>query len=243
MNGIKLFCLPYAGGSATVYSRWDKLLDTSIKLCPFELAGRASRYKESYYSCIKEAVADIVREIADECHDSEYALWGHSMGSILAYESICLLQEKYLKPPVHVFFSGRYPPGIKREERKPHILSEGELEKETLKYGGTPDKLIRAKGLLKLAQQTLRADCKLLDTYEPCVLKKKFDFDVSVLAGKDDILAEPADMKKWKSYCGKQCYFYYFEGGHYYLHTHAEEITRIINNTLLNTGQEGTHGG
>lgn len=243
MSGIKLFCLPYAGGSSAIYSKWSKLLDGAIKLYPFELAGRAGRYREPYYNTIKEAVADIVKMLEEECRGSEYAVWGHSLGSILAYETICMLQEKNLRLPVHVFFSGRYPPSIRKENRNLHTLPEPEFEKEALKLGGIPDNLIRMRGLLKSAMQTLRADYKLLETYEPNSLKRKFDFNISVFAGKDDDLAQPADMNKWKNYCGSQCNFYYFEGGHFYLHKHAWEITRIINDTLVNIVEEEAYGG
>ncbi len=243
MNAIKLFCFPYAGGSAAIYSRWSKLLDGAIKLFPFELAGRAGRNREPYYNTVNEAAADIVKMLEEECRDSEYAFWGHSLGSILAYETICVLQEKNLRLPVHVFFSGKYPPCIRKEGRNLHTLPEPEFEKRALKLGGIPDNLLRMKGLLKSAMQTLRADYKLLETYEPNSLKRKFDFDISVFAGKDDELAQPADMDKWRNYCGGQCSFYYFEGGHFYLHEHVVEITRIINGTLVNAGQEEAYGG
>lgn len=240
MNGIKLICLPYAGGSAAIYTRWNNLLDSSIKLYPFELAGRGAKHNIPYYDSFQEAVDDIAFLIEDQCTQSEYAVWGHSMGSILAYELICSLQEKGIKLPVHVFFSGRYPPSVKKEDRMLHILPEDEFEREALKLGGIPEKLTRIKGLLRASLQTLRADYKLLETYSPSELKHKFDFNISVLAGNDDELASPVDMEKWKAYCGKECAFYYFDGGHFYLNKHAENITRIINETLCK--KEGAYG-
>ena len=235
MGEIKLFCLPYAGGSASIYSRWSRLLDRSIKLCPYELPGRANRHKEPYYSSLQKAVDELVQIIETECSDCQYAVWGHSMGSIMAYELICSLQEKGVKLPVHVFFSGRYPPSIKKEERNLHLLSEGEFEKEAVKLGGIPDNLFKIKPLLKTALQTLRADYKLLETYKPGELKSKFNFDISVFAGNEDELAQTEDMSCWKNYCAGQCNFYYFEGGHFYLHKFAEDITQIISDTLVRT--------
>jgi len=233
MRNINLFCLPYAGGSAAVYSKWSKLLNSAIRLHPFEMAGRAGRHREPFYSSMQEAVEDVIALIWKECGDSgDYAVWGHSMGSILAYELVCQLQKRNLKQPVHVFFSGRYPPSIAKEERNLHMLPEPEFEEEAVKLGGLPQNLFRIKGLLKLALDTLRADYRILETYKPGALEARFDFDISVLAGKADELAEPEDMRKWMNYCGRQCKFYYFDGGHFYLHNHAEEITRIINNTL-----------
>ncbi len=245
MDEIKLFCLPYAGGSASIYLRWSKLLDRSIKLCPYELPGRANRHKEPYYSSLQQAVSELVHIIETECADSEYAVWGHSMGSIMAYELICSLQQNRIKLPVHVFFSGRYPPSVEKEERNLHLLSEDDFEKEAVKLGGIPDKLLKLKPLLKTALQTLRADYKLLETYKPGRLRRKFNFNISVFAGNKDELAQPEDMNCWKNYCAGQCNFYYFEGGHFYLHKFAEEITQIISDTLvrIKTEQEVVYGG
>ncbi len=243
MTKINLICLPYAGGSAAIYSKWSKLLNNYIRFHPFEMAGRAGRHKEPFYDSLQEAVEDVIALIQRECVDSDYAVWGHSMGSIMAYELICQLQKRKLKQPVHVFFSGRYPPSVIKEERNLHMLSEPEFEEEAVKLGGLPKNLFRLKGLLKLALDTLRADYRILETYAPGTLEARFDFNISVLAGKEDELAEPEDMRKWMNYCGRQCKFYYFEGGHFYLHNHAEEITRIINNTLALAKKEVANGG
>ena len=43
MEKINLFCLPYAGSSASVFFKWKKYLDEDIMLYPIELAGRGKR--------------------------------------------------------------------------------------------------------------------------------------------------------------------------------------------------------
>ncbi len=242
MECIKLYCLPYAGGSATIYSKWRKYLDSSIELCPVELAGRSGRFKEPYYSSMTEAVEDIANLIGNGLDGSEYALFGHSMGSMIAYELISRFQAKNLKLPAHVFFSGRYPPTIKKEKKDMHLLPEAEFEQEVIKFGGIPEKLFRFGGLMKIALETLRADYRVIEAYHCDHPKERFEFDFSVMAGRDDPLAEPSDMKEWEIYAAGQCTFYYFDGGHFYLHDHTEEITQIINNTLIHSRTCSTKG-
>lgn len=60
---IKLFCLPYGGGSAYSYLKWKSNLADLIELCPVELAGRGKRFHEPYYSNIDEAVDDVYKQI------------------------------------------------------------------------------------------------------------------------------------------------------------------------------------
>ncbi len=234
MEGIKLFCLPYAGGSATVYSKWRKYLDKDIKLCPIEMPGRSDRSTEPYYNSVEEAIDDITNIIMNELEEeSEYAIFGHSMGSIMAYELVCRFKEKNLKPPMHVFFSGRYPPNIKKERTYKHLLPDAEFEQEARRFGGMPENLFRFEGLLKTAMKTLRADYKVIETYESEPAIHKLNFNISALAGTEDVLATPVEMAEWANYTDKQCAFYYFDGGHFYLHNHMEKITQIINNTLV----------
>lgn len=58
---MKLFCLPYAGGSAqSIYSSWRDKLEPFVSLNIIELRGRGGRYSEGGYKDINEAVDDII---------------------------------------------------------------------------------------------------------------------------------------------------------------------------------------
>ncbi|MHB8062509.1 MAG: thioesterase II family protein [Ruminiclostridium sp.] len=233
MKGIKLFCLPYAGGSAMVYKKWEKYLDKSIKLCLLELAGRGSRNKEPYYNSMQEAVEDIFSLLELNLDEGEYAIFGHSMGSILAYQLAAKIKERNLKQPIHIFFSGRYPPSIWKGERNTYLLPEPEFIQKATRWGGIPEKLFKYEVLLKAAMETLRADYKVLETggYDPMI--KKLKCDISILFGEKDLISTPLDMTAWKKYAGKQCSFHVFNGGHFYLHNNVENVVQVINNALI----------
>jgi medium-chain acyl-[acyl-carrier-protein] hydrolase len=233
VNMIKLFCLPYAGGSSLIYKKWEKYLDNSIKLNMIELAGRGSRSKEPYYNSIQKAVEDIFSIVKENTDDSQYAIFGHSMGSILAYKLAAKIKDIKMKQPLHLFLSGRYPPSIKKEERNIYLLPEEEFIREVKSRGGLPEKLFRYEALLQKTIETLRADFKILETggYQPII--KKLDYSISVLSGDDDSLSEESDMRIWREYTKKECSFYVFEGGHFYIHNHAEGVVSIINKTLI----------
>ena len=47
---LRLFCFPYAGGSAMMYRTWSDFLPTNIEVCPIELPGRGSRMREKAYT-------------------------------------------------------------------------------------------------------------------------------------------------------------------------------------------------
>ena len=117
MKSIKLFCIPYSGGSADIYYKWKKELDSSIELCPIEIAGRGRRMNEPFYETVAEAAEDISSRILTQIDDdTQYAIFGHSMGALLAYETYFSLMEKCSKEPEHIFFSGRKAPQDENEK-------------------------------------------------------------------------------------------------------------------------------
>ncbi|MFJ8100466.1 MULTISPECIES: thioesterase domain-containing protein [unclassified Lysinibacillus] len=43
MKDIKLFCLPYAGGSAVMYNSLEKYINEVIEIIPLEYSGHGER--------------------------------------------------------------------------------------------------------------------------------------------------------------------------------------------------------
>ncbi|WP_268906141.1 thioesterase II family protein [Clostridium hydrogenum] len=99
-----LFCLPYAGGSEAIYYKWKDYLSPSIQLIPIELKGRGKRYNETFYETLDEAINDIFKWIKERIMNDDYAIYGHSMGSILAYELYYKVISEKLRKPKHIFF-------------------------------------------------------------------------------------------------------------------------------------------
>lgn len=40
---LRLFCLPYAGGSALMFRTWPNALPADVEVCPVQLPGRSTR--------------------------------------------------------------------------------------------------------------------------------------------------------------------------------------------------------
>lgn len=233
MNKIRLFCFPYAGGAAMVFSKWKKYLNDSIELHPLELNGRGRKFSLPYYNSIGAAVADIYDEIKEHLDDEPYAFFGHSMGSTLAYELALKIMKTEHPQPKHAFFSGRYPPHIQREDRMMHLLSEEEFVEEVLKLGGTPRELFADQELLNIYMKILRADYRMLETYSPSVRGDRFHYDITALNGNKDSMASVSEVSEWKHYTDSTFKLYEFQGGHFYINDNMESVLKIINDTLM----------
>ncbi|MEY8742625.1 thioesterase II family protein [Bacillales bacterium AN1005] len=92
MKKINLFCIPFAGGSAVVYSKWKKNTDSFIQIHEVELPGRGRRMNEPLIDNMEAMVEDIFYSIKNNLTEP-YALFGHSMGGLLTYELCHKIQQ------------------------------------------------------------------------------------------------------------------------------------------------------
>ena len=47
---LRLFCIPYAGGSVGIYQHWTKLPLTGVEICLVKLAGHGARLAEASFT-------------------------------------------------------------------------------------------------------------------------------------------------------------------------------------------------
>lgn len=105
MNKCKLFCLPYAGGSSLIFSDWKLTLNPHVEIIPIEFRGRGKRYHENFYDNILEAAFDMIKEMHMHIKDdTPYFFFGQSLGGLIIYEVLTILQNQGSNFPFHVFF-------------------------------------------------------------------------------------------------------------------------------------------
>jgi len=232
MQKTRLYCFPYAGGSAMIYHRWKKFLHAGIDLFPVELAGRGRRIHEGPYHTIHDAIEDVWERIKDTIGSSPYALFGHSMGTIIAYELAQKMRKEGRPAPLHIFFSGRSAPHLQKEdEEKYYSMNDDDFRQNILKLGGTPPEIFEYPALTDFFVPLLRNDFKITEAYSCEGEIYPLDCDVTVFSGRgDDVSA--AQCEGWREHTNRQCHIHYFDGGHFFLHEHGRQMVQIINETL-----------
>ncbi|MGE5557190.1 MAG: thioesterase II family protein [Bacillota bacterium] len=232
MKNIRLFCLPYAGGSASVYLKWKKDLEPDIELIPMELAGRGKRFTTPLYTGLPETIQDLYLGFKNDLDSRPYAFMGHSMGSLLAYELARKIKALNHQGPVHAFLSGRYPPHITKTGKTLHALPPEQFKKEIMEIGGTPQEVMGHKELWDVFYPILRADYQILETYEFRPEDRQIDCDLTIFHGAGDKDVTREEVLQWRQYTTKSCRFRELEGGHFFLFeqgkTVVEEIRRIL---------------
>lgn len=229
---VSLFCLPHAGGSATVYNSWKERLHPVIELIPVEMAGRGKRFSSLPYQDFDEVIEDLFSYIEPKLSNHKYCFFGHSMGCLLTFELIYKLKQHGYDEPLHLFFSGSNPPHVKKSQCL-YDLPTNELITKIKKYGGTPKEIIENRELLDMYLPILKADFNVLDSYQYSPKKQRLMSEVSVLYGDKDNEILKTELLKWKNYTKGKCNFYDFEGNHFYLNKQRLDVINLINNRIL----------
>lgn len=231
MKKVKLFCIPYAGGSASVYYKMKQYLKSDIELCPVELAGRGKRMKEPCYESLDEAAEDICSIIGDEIDGSPYALFGHSMGGILAYEAQNRLIRAGKEPPIHLFLSAVRPPHLMERQKVLHTLPDEQFKNEILKLGGTDRRVFEIDELSEFFIRLLKSDLKIIETYRSDKEYEIAKTDITALTGIDDDITYE-EMTEWKQYTSGEFDIFQFSGNHFFINSCTKAVSDVINHAI-----------
>ena len=213
-----------------VYYSWRPYLSADIELVPVELAGRGRRINEQLYKDVDELIEDVFQIIKYEINCSSYAFFGHSLGSMIAYELAQKISYCNINQPSHLFFSGRGAPHI--EKGKKYCLMDDNLfKKEVLGLGGTPPEFFDHPELLEVFLPLLKNDFELSESKIVHKGTRPLDVNISAFFGEEEDLTKE-QCGEWKKYTKQSCSLHYFEGGHFFIHKEIEGITRVINYKL-----------
>src|SRR3954468_21874037 len=82
---FRLFCFPYAGGSAAMFREWAGELALNVEVCAIRLPGRERRYSEPALRRTEQVVESMLPILQHDL-DLPFVMFGYSMGALLAYE-------------------------------------------------------------------------------------------------------------------------------------------------------------
>jgi len=229
----KLFCIPYAGGSAIIFRQWYKYLDRHIELIPLELQGRGERIAEPLCGDVDGLVADIFERVLPHIQEiGSYSIFGHSMGAMLTYELARKLRQEGLPSPAHLIFSGRGAPDLKpKREKRYDAMDDEEFERELMLLGGTPPEIFENPEMRTLFLPILRNDFNLAGTDFSDRPIEAFHCDISVLIGQEEKLTDE-HILAWKKHTTGICSIHFFNGGHFFIKSQEVKVVKMINKIL-----------
>lgn len=222
---VKLCCLPYAGGSATMYYRLSARLLPVADIFPLELPGRGMRFDERPLSSIQEMAADAARQIIASVR-GEYALLGYSMGGWVAYEALRVLVAEN-RPPRQVLLCASDPPTVKEESANISELPDDAFIQALIKMGGMPANTSAEDiEIIKTFLPYMRCDFRAINEYQPNI--ETFDVPAALIYSEAEIEMEDG----WNDRFSRAPTRILMPGGHFFIHSHMERFTEALREVL-----------
>ena len=227
---LRLFCFPYAGGEAQVYRRWTEVLPPEVEVCPVQLPGRGSRLYETPFVRVKPLL-DVLASALLPYLDRPFALFGHSMGAILAFELARRLKAEHDLEPQHLFVSGRPAPGVPDPNPPTYSLPEPEFLDELRRLNGTPPEVLEHPELMQLLIPLIRADFELVQTYsyEP---GPALDCPISAFGGLQDAEIPQENMEAWHQHTRSYFLRRMLPGDHFFFKTAQPLFLQLLSSDL-----------
>lgn len=208
------------------------LLPEAIQLQAILLPGREARFREPAHSRMTSLIAALADALPPAL-TGRFALFGHSMGALIAFELTRELRRRGLPLPETLIVSGRRAPDLVIDERPLHLLpDEAFIAEIQARYGGIPQMILDEPELMALFLPTLKADFSVFETHRfvpepplPCAL--------AFYGGDADPQSAPAASGGWSDLVAGPSWRRLFPGGHFYLNEQRGALAGALADDLL----------
>ncbi|MBS2547158.1 thioesterase [Catenulispora sp. NL8] len=160
-----LFCLPPSGGGASGFRPWSTLAPDWLAVVPVRLPAREARLDEPALESVPAVVEAVLPHLEQHAPD-RFALFGHSMGAIIAFELARELSARG-RPPVRLYVSGAVAPRF-WSQLEPG-LSDRPIEEildVLISRCGVPAETREHAQLIALMEPAVRGDLKIVESYD-----------------------------------------------------------------------------
>ncbi|MDI1352434.1 MAG: thioesterase domain-containing protein, partial [bacterium] len=236
---VRLFCFPYGGGGASIYRGWQQSFPDSIEVCPIQLPGRENRMEEKPLDNINTLVELLAYHLNPK-FNLPFAFFGHSFGSLVAFELTRYLRRNNLPQPVQLFTSAYPDPRMPSNSLNNLLVS---LNKMDLNLFDLTEELMQQlsdkqlrdlssvfqengivdysdermnQSIVKVLLPIFVGDMKIVKNYryyEEPALK----IPLTVFLGAQDNWVSSEDMMGWADHSLIRCDFTEFDSGHLFI--------------------------
>ena len=231
---LRLFCLPYAGTSASVFRTWSDGLPVDVEVCPVQLPGRGTRLMETPFTQPASLVQALAQALVPLL-DKPFAFFGHSLGALVGFELARQLRRQSGVQPVRLFVSADGAPQLPHRGRPIHALPEREFLVELRRLNGIPGKVLEEAELMQIMLPVLRADFAVYETYVYST-EPPLNCPISAFGGLQDHRVSRGDLEAWRDQTSGSFSLRMFPGDHFFWNTTQPLLLQILSQELRGGG-------
>ncbi|GIG88303.1 thioesterase II family protein [Plantactinospora endophytica] len=226
---LRLVCFPHAGGGAAAYRRWAELVPESIEVIGVQYPGRQNRYGEPVIDDMTTLVDEIVAAAEREL-SGPVALFGHSMGAVVAFE-VARRWQAGDSITVRRLFASAGPAPSARRSLGVHLRDDDGLVAYVRELGGDAE-LLELDEIRQLTLPMVRSDLRLIETYRYAA-GEPLNCPVTAFVGDRDHTFTTADARHWVLHTSAGLEVRSLPGGHFYLDDQADRLVPMLVERLL----------
>jgi medium-chain acyl-[acyl-carrier-protein] hydrolase len=228
---FRLFCFPFAGGGASTYRLWGTRIAAAVEVCPIQLPGREERGGEPPFTNLVRLAVAAAGEMAASL-DKPFALFGHGMGALVAFEVARALRRAQRPSPSALLVSACCAPqsAVACRTLIGH-LPDAAFADEIQRRNALPVATLRDPRQLMLLLPTLRADFEACDTYE-YVVERPLDCPITVFGARDDTSVTEGQLGEWRAQASGPFDQVTLPGDRFYIHSYPDALLAHIGSRL-----------
>jgi len=234
---FSLACLPFAGSGAGFYRAWRKLESDRFRVIPLQLPGREERFGDEPFTDAAEAARELAPELVREAGDDPVALYGHSLGAVVAFELARELERLDEVRLIHLFPSGSPGPWTGRSARATG-LGDDEFLARVIEFAGYRHEAFDDPEMRELLLPMFRADVAMHESYVPSSTAT-LRVPVTAMRGVDDALVPADDAAQWAKTTSGPFGTVEIPGGHMYLVDEPERTLAAIEHRIAQFSEKG----
>lgn len=226
---FRLFCFPFAGGSALTYRQWHLSLPREVEVCPIHLPGRRPRRDPALtrLTVLVEMLAPALLPWLDR----PYAFFGHSLGALISFDLARFLRRHQHPTPTKLFVSAQRAPQFRPRGEPAHQLPEPALIDRLHRLNGIPEEMLSDARLLQLLLPVLRADFEVYETYD-YLPEEPLECDISAFGGTQDSVATRADLEAWGEQTRGAFELQMLPGNHFFITAQRSLLLQLLSRDL-----------
>lgn len=216
VSKVRLICFPHAGGTASAFRLWPAGLPHVTEVLAVQYPGRGNRLAEPPVDRISVSAQFVCRELALR-PVMPTVFFGHSMGSLVAFETARLLGASPADSPRHLVLSGRAPPHFPAAHAPIAQFPDAEFLWELdRRYAAIPAQIMQYPDVLALLLPALRAD---IAAVEHCAesARGRVTCPITAMGGADDPAATRSHLSAWHELTSGRFGLRLFPGGHFFI--------------------------
>lgn len=224
----ELLVFPHAGTGASAYRDFSQVMSQSFDVSVVQYPGRQDRRNESPLDSITALAQGAFAALDGRTFESPPIVFGHSMGSVVAFEFVRLLEDAH--QPVRLLAVSAAVSPARVRDKPPHPTEDDKILRHLATLEGTDAALFADDDLVTMMLPVIKKDYAAFDAYT-CDSGARVRAPIHVMGGSADPIVRMGDLYAWGEHTDSR-QVTVFDGGHFYLYDVLPEVRDLLASSL-----------